>query len=198
MRFEHAIVLTGGIATGKSTVSDIFSGYGFDIIDADKVAHEVLDVQIEKISEIFGDDYISYDKVKRKELGRLVFSDKIKLKKLENLLHPLIQKEIESRAKLLDDKTEPYLIDIPLFFESENYAIEKSILVYAPRDTQLIRLTNRDGYSEKEAEKRINSQMDIDKKKTLATFIIDNSKDIGHLEKECERVRDLILNRSLI
>ena len=193
MAFDYAVVLTGGIATGKSTVAKIFKEFGFEIIDADKIAHKTLDKNQAKIIELFGEEYVLNDKVDRKALGRLIFSNKEEKLKLENLLHPLIFSEIEAQSKKLDRKKEPYLVDIPLFFESSRYPIEKSIVVYVPKALQLQRLMNRDGTTKEEALQRINAQLPIDEKKQRATYLIDNQKDLKALQQECVRVKDRII-----
>ena len=192
--FEHAIALTGGIATGKSTVCNILKLYGFSIIDADKIAHEVLEEQKEKIEKIFGKEYIKNGKVDRKALAKLIFSNKDAKTKLENLLHPLIKKKIVEESLKLEKYKVPYIIDIPLFFETKNYPIKKVVVVYAPKKIQLQRLIEREGLSEEEAIKRLNAQMDIEKKKKLATYVIDNSKDLKHLQKEIEKFIEKVKN----
>ncbi|WP_281951798.1 dephospho-CoA kinase [Nitrosophilus kaiyonis] len=192
--FEHAIALTGGIATGKSTVCNILKLYGFSIIDADKIAHEVLEEQKDKIEEIFGKKYIKNGKVDRKALGKLIFSDKEAKKELEKLLHPLIRKKIEEESIKLEKHKVPYIVDIPLFFETKNYPIKKVVLVYAPKDIQLQRLINREGLSKEEAIKRIDSQMDIEEKKEKTTYLIDNSKDLKHLQKEVDKFVEKVKN----
>ncbi len=193
MSFKHAIALTGGIATGKSTVATIFKGYGFEIIDADKVAHEMLDLQHEKIAELFGEKYVENKKVVRKKLGALIFADKQEKLRLESLLHPLIFAEIERQSNILDEKGKAYLVDIPLFFETNRYPIEKSIVVYVPQSLQLKRLMERDGTSNIEAQRRIDSQMNIDKKREKATYLIDNQKDLNALQRECDKVKDILI-----
>ena len=195
MRYKHAIALSGGIATGKSSVVSIFLEFGFSIIDADKIAHRILDRQVDKIAKIFGGQYCTEQGVDRKALGSLVFADKKAKEKLESLLHPLIEKEIERLSLELDKLGKPYLVDIPLFFEFERYNISSSIVVYAPIEIQLSRLMTRDECSKDEAYRRINSQMDIELKKSKATYVIDNSKDMIHLQNECMRIRDLILKK---
>ncbi len=184
--FEHAIALTGGIATGKSTVCNILKLYGFSIIDADKIAHLVLEEQKEKIAQIFGEKYIKNGKVDRKTLGKLIFNNQEAKKTLENLLHPLIKQKIQEESLKLEKYQVPYIVDIPLFFETKNYPIKKVVVVYAPKEIQLKRLTEREKLSEEEAKKRVNAQMDIEDKKTLATYLIDNSKDLKHLQKEID------------
>ena len=194
MPFKHAIVLTGGIATGKSTVANIFKSYSFEIIDADKIAHEMLDLQHEKIAELFGQGYVENKKVIRKKLGTLIFGDKQEKVRLEALLHPLIFSEIERQSNILDEKKEAYLLDIPLFFETNRYPIDKSIVVYLPQSLQLERLMKRDGSSHIDAQRRIDAQMNIEKKKQKATYVIDNTKDLKALQLECDRVKDRLIN----
>ncbi len=185
--FEKAIVLTGGIATGKSTVSNFFKLYGYSIIDADKIAHKILDENIQNIKTIFGENFIKENKVDRKELGKLIFSDKEAKQKLETLLHPLIKIEIENEAKKLEKYGIHYFIDIPLFFETKNYDIKNSLVIYAPKELQIDRVLKRDNLTKQEALNRVNSQMDIENKRELATFVIDNSMDLKHLQAEIEK-----------
>ena len=194
MSFKYAIVLTGGIATGKSTVAKLFLEDDFVLIDADKIAHNMLDRHQDKIVELFGDNYIKEGRVDRKSLGSLIFSNKEEKLRLEGLLHPLIFEEIKKQATEEDKLKKPYLIDIPLFFETKRYPIEKSMVVYTPRDKQLERLMERDASSKKEAQQRIDSQIDIEEKKQLGTYIINNSQDLKHLQQEYDRVKKEILD----
>ena len=197
MAFNYAVVLTGGIATGKSTVAKIFKEFGFKIIDADKIAHEILDKSQDKIIELFGKEYVVDGKVDRKALGRLIFANKDKKLKLENLLHPLIFSEIENQSIELDIEKKPYLVDIPLFFESNRYPIKRSIVVYIPKELQLQRLMKRDGIiTKEEALQRINSQLPIEQKRQRATYIIDNQKDLETLQQECVILKDRIIRES--
>lgn len=193
MAFTYAIVLTGGIATGKSTVAEVFKSYGWHIIDADKIAHVILDAQSKEIAEIFGDEYVTHHKVDRKKLGTLIFNHKQKKETLEGLLHPLIYQEIERLANKEEAFKKPYLIDIPLFFETKRYPIEKSLLVYASKDVQLKRLMYRDGYSSEEALSRIASQIDIEQKYKMATYTIVNMDDLDVLRERCKKAKDEIL-----
>ncbi len=193
MAFKYAIVLTGGIATGKSTVANIFKGYGFQIIDADKIAHEMLDSCYMQIAELFGGEYIEHKKVLRKKLGLLIFADEKEKKRLESLLHPLIFKEIEKQSIVLDNLKKPYLVDIPLFFESKRYPIKESIVVYVPPHLQLERLMKRDSSTKEQALSRIEAQMSIEEKKHKATYLIDNRGELKQLKLLCDRVKEDIL-----
>jgi dephospho-CoA kinase len=198
MAFEYAVVLTGGIATGKSTVVEFFKNEGFTVIDADKIAHTMLDLHQDKIRRLFGTKYVVNNRVDRRALGSLIFSDYKEKLRLEALLHPLIFNEIEERSNEEDKNQRPYLIDIPLFFESKGrYPIEKSIVVYAPKEIQLVRLMKRDTSSNREAQQRIDSQISIEKKREMSTYLIDNSKDLKNLQQECVKVKNYILSNSL-
>ncbi len=190
--FKYAIALTGGIGTGKSSVVKILKQRGFDIIDADNVAHKILDEQVEKIEILFGHSFVKDGQVDRKALGKLIFSNENKRLELEQLLHPLIYKDIELKASELDLKKKVYIVDIPLFFENGNYPIDRSILIYAKKELQVERLMKRDGRDLKSALERINSQMSFVSKKNKATYIIDNNSDFSHLEIEVDRVINLI------
>jgi len=195
MSFKYAIVLTGGIATGKSSIAKKFMLDGFKVIDADKIAHSMLELHQDKIVELFGVQYVKDGVVNRKALGSLIFSNPEEKLRLGSLLHPLIFNEIEKQAKEEDKKKKPYLIDIPLFFETKRYPIpiEKVIVVYTPKEKQLERLMTRDGSGKKEAQQRIDSQMDIEKKREQSVYVIDNSEDLEHLQEEYVRVREEIL-----
>ena len=138
MAYEHAIVLTGGISTGKSTVSNILhEQYGLEIIDADKIAKEVLPLHVNEVRAIFGERIIDEEgKIDRKALGAIIFNDKAEREKLNAFLHPLIREEIFKRSQTLEEKKKPYIIDIPLYFESEGYHCKVVVVVYAPIEVQ--------------------------------------------------------------
>ncbi|MEA2029293.1 MAG: dephospho-CoA kinase [Campylobacterota bacterium] len=194
MAFEYAVALTGGIATGKSSATAMLMLYGFKFIDADKIAHAMLDTHASSIAAMFGEEYLEKGKVNRKKLGVLIFANSEKKKQLEVFLHPLIYAEIETQAIKQDRFEKPYIIDIPLFFETSRYSIERSIVVYATQKQQLERLMKREGFNQEEATQRINAQMSIEDKKSKATFVIDNSGDIKNLQYECERVKEEVLS----
>lgn len=191
--FTHAIALTGGIATGKSTACSLLKLHGFLTIDADKIAHKLLDENSSSIASMFGEKYVSKNKVLRKALGKIIFSNEKNKLKLEAFIHPLIKKEIVKEALIFEAAKKPYFIDIPLFFEKMNYDIDKCLVVYTPRQLQVTRLMKRDKIDEEEAKLKISNQMDIEEKKTRADFIIDNSSNLKALQNEIERVMEEIL-----
>ena len=186
--FKNAIALTGGISTGKSTVCNLFKLHGFLTIDADKIAHKLLDENSHKIATVFGEQYVENGKVLRKELGKIIFSNEENKLKLEALLHPLIKEEIIKESKVFEEQNKPYFVDIPLFFEKMHYPIPKSLVIYTPKDLQIDRLMKRDKIDEAEAKLKISNQMDIEEKRKLADMVIDNSKDLKHLQNEVERI----------
>ncbi|NWF67136.1 MAG: dephospho-CoA kinase [Campylobacterales bacterium] len=184
---NHAIALSGGIATGKSSVCTLLKLLGFSIIDADMVAKECLNEEKLAIKELFGDEYLIDNQIDRKKLATLIFSDTFAKESLEKLLHPKIREKIFQKAKDLEKFKINYIIDIPLFFETNSYDIKNVIVVYAPKEIQLDRMVKRDGFKYDEAILRLNAQLDIEDKRQKATFLIDNSKDLKHLQKEVDR-----------
>ena len=197
MSFNYAFALTGGIATGKSTVIEQLKLSGFRIIDADQISHEVIDEQSSKIADMFGKEFVKDGKVDRKSLGSVVFVDKVKRKALESLLHPIIYRKIKEKSDKLDKRGEPYIVDIPLFYENGNYAIANVIVVYTPKEKQIQRLMERDNFTKEEALLRIESQLDIEQKRDNALYVIDNSSNLKHLEVEINRVKEEILGDNL-
>ena len=186
--FKNAIALTGGISTGKSTVCNLFKLHGFLTIDADLIAHRLLDENSDKIASMFGEKYVENGKVIRKELGKIIFSNEENKLKLESLLHPLIKEQIIKESKIFEEQNKPYFVDIPLFFEKMHYPIPKSLVIYTPKDIQIQRLMKRDNIDENEAKLKISNQMDIEEKKKLADMVIDNSQNLKHLQAEVERI----------
>ena len=185
-KFKNAIVITGVIGSGKSTVVNLLRVYGFSIIDADEIAHRALDESIDEIKSEFGSEFIKDNKVDRKSLGSLVFSDSKAKKKLENILHPLIKEQIFAAASKLESSNYPYFIDLPLYFEkSPVYDEFQSVcVVYAPEQICLKRIIERNNLDFNEARLRLESQISIEKKREIATYIIDNSSDLKHLNLE--------------
>jgi len=187
MAYKYAIALTGGIATGKSTVSSMLQSHGFEVIDADKIAKEILPLHVKEVEEIFGDLVICDGMIDRKALGALIFNDKKEREKLNTFLHPLIRAEIFKRCDLLETKQKPYILDIPLYFESDGYSCNLVTVVYAPVEVQRKRLMIREDFTKEEAQKRIDAQISIEEKKIMADFLINNSFSMQFLEEEIEK-----------
>ena len=192
MAYKYAIALTGGIATGKSTVASLMGLNGLRIIDADAISHHILDENSTWVAEHFGPQYVSGGKVLRTELGKIIFANPEAKKELESFLHPKIRAAIEDASEKQDRFEYPYLIDIPLFFETDSYPITNSVVVYTPKEIQLDRFMKRNGFTREESLRRIESQMDIDEKRARATWVIDNSSNLKHLQQECENFVETI------
>lgn len=185
------IGLTGGIATGKSTVSKILIDKGYSLIDADKIAREVVDINEPaylKIVDKFGLGILRDDKsIDRKALGRIIFKDEDARDSLNNIIHPYVFKTIKSEIINLSRDKPIIFVDIPLLFEEfqefEKYNIvfDEIWLVYLEEEIQINRLIKRDGISKAEALRKIQSQMAIDNKRARASKIIDNSGDTKDL-----------------
>ncbi|WP_103589285.1 dephospho-CoA kinase [Campylobacter concisus] len=189
-KFPNAYVITGSIASGKSTAINLLKERGFSVIDADVIAHEQLEICKCEIVEFFGKQILDETgKIERKKLGAIVFNDPKKLKILEQILHPKIKEEILSCATKLECLGQVYFVDIPLFFEKEDlYAEFKNVaVIYAPKELLLRRLMSRNGLSLEDAKARVELQMDIEQKRKKANFIIDNSGDKENLEQELEK-----------
>lgn len=184
---KNAIVITGNIGSGKSTVGNFLKLYGYEVIDADKINHQILDENVFKISEFCGSEIVNqYGKMDRLKLSHIVFNDNKKLKLLEDFLHPKIQEEIYALADEQEKTGKVYFVDIPLFYETNNYEFEKVLLVYAPKETCIERTIKRNLKTKDEVLKIYNKQIDIEEKSKKADYIIDNSHDIHHLQAQIE------------
>ncbi|QPI04058.1 dephospho-CoA kinase [Campylobacter concisus] len=189
-KFPNAYVITGSIASGKSTVVNLLKERGFSVIDADLIAHEQLEICKCEIVKAFGEQILDETgRIDRKKLGDTVFNDPKKLKNLEQILHPKIKAEILSKALQLERLGQVYFVDIPLFFEKrERYAEFKNVaVIYAPKELLLSRLISRNRLSLNEAKARVELQMDIEQKREMAKFVIDNSNDRENLKLELEK-----------
>ena len=189
-KFPNAYVITGSIASGKSTVVNLLKERGFSVIDADLIAHEQLEICKREIIEVFGEQILDEaGKIDRKKLGAIVFREPKKLKNLEQILHPKIKAEILSKALQLERLGQVYFVDIPLFFEKkERYAEFKNVaVIYAPKELLLSRLMSRNALNLEAAKARVELQMDIEKKRKMAKFVIDNSSDMENLKLELEK-----------
>ncbi|WP_033781063.1 dephospho-CoA kinase [Helicobacter pylori] len=189
MVLKNAIALTGGIGTGKSTTIKLLQSQGYKILDADKIAHQLLQEHRLEIAQHFGSSILEKDVLDRKKLGAIVFKDSKELKWLEDFLHPLIRECMLKKACELEKNHQAYFLDIPLFFEvggKERYPVSKVVLIYAPRALQIERLLERDKLKEIEILQRLNCQMDIEQKRAMSDYVIDNSSSLKDLAKRVE------------
>jgi len=176
------IGLTGGIATGKSTVTGMLRERGIPVIDADQIAREVVEPgkpAYEAIVRHFGRDILLPDKtLNRRRLGEIVFSDEAERQKLNAIVHPEVRRVMLMEAKAAEQNGAPVVfMDIPLLFESRlQHMVDKIAVVYAPPEMQLARMMERDELDEEQAKKRLRAQLPIEQKKQEADFLIDNSR----------------------
>jgi dephospho-CoA kinase len=194
--------LTGGIATGKSTVARMFERSGAVVIDADAIVHELQQPGspvLAEIAEAFGAAMLQPDgSLDRARLGAHVFRDAEARARLGCIVHPRVGAEMARRLEKARGEGVPLvLLDIPLLFEgraaggaqADRDAVEAVVVVYAPESVQIERQVARNGYGRDEAERRVRAQLPIDEKRRLADFVIDNS---GSLEETERQVRDLV------
>ncbi|WP_217583639.1 dephospho-CoA kinase [Helicobacter pylori] len=196
MVLKNAIALTGGIGTGKSTTIKILESQGYQILDADKIAHQLLQEHRFKIARHFGSEILEKDILNRKKLGAIVFQKANELKWLEDFLHPLIRECMLKKACELEKNYQAYFLDIPLFFEvggKKCYPVSKVVLIYVPRTLQIERLLERDKLKEAEILQRLACQMDIEQKRAMSDYIIDNSSSLKDLNKQVERFLKTLL-----
>lgn len=194
--------LTGGIACGKSTVAKMFVKNGAHLIDFDGLAHEVQEPEKPAWKEVvnhFGEGILQPDKkIDRVKLGNIVFADKEKLSRLNNIVHPLVYQEWHSRLEKIGKKEKHAIVlsDIPLLFEGNMQNLfDLTILILIAPDEQISRLMARNGMNKQEAEKRLKSQMPIGEKIALADIVIDNEGSIPETEKRVGQVWNELLQQ---
>ncbi len=193
------IGMTGGIGSGKNQVADIFNQLGFYTIDSDISSRKVMEkgeAAYEKIVSFFGSDILDEnDNILRKKLGNIVFSDKAKLKTLENIVHPAIYEyEKKERSKIYskDDKA-VVITHAALIIESGSIdKYDALIVISCPDELQVERVMQRDNFSEEKARNIVAHQMPNEERLKYADFIIDNSSTLDDLYNEVKRVHNLI------
>lgn len=187
--------LTGGIGTGKSTVASFLESFGAVILDADKIAREVVEKGspvCQRIREHFGSEVFHEDgTIDRERLGSIIFGDRKKKELLNSLVHPAVFEVMAKRLGELQSRADDTVVicDVPLLIETGMYHdFSEVILAYVPEEIQVERLMSRDRIPREEALKKVRSQMPIEEKKKYATLIIDNS---GSIEKTSERALEV-------
>lgn len=187
--------LTGGIASGKTTVSAMFRELGIPVICADELAHDAVKTgspALREIREVFGDEvFDQYGELDRLKLGSRVFGNPLLKKQLERIIHPAVALKKQELLDYYVSQGHPIVvIDVPLLFEAEwDKAVDVILVVYVSRDLQAERLVQRNGLSAEEAQARLNSQWSIEDKKDKAHMVIDNS---GSIEETRIRFRQVI------
>jgi dephospho-CoA kinase len=185
------IGLTGGIASGKSTVAAMLRELGATVIDADEASRAVVEPGtpgLKAVVEAFGPDVLDGERLDRWKLGSIIFADEAARRRLEAITHPLIRAWMAERQREAEERGEERVVlDIPLLYENGlDRGLEAVIVVYAPTEVEMERLMARNRLDRKEAARRLGTQMPIEEKKARATYVIDNS---GTREQTLEQVR---------
>jgi len=196
------IGLTGGIGTGKSTVSQILRNKGFSVIDLDVISHKVIEFPsvVEKIVKNFGKEVLENNEnnndgnrtVSREKLGKIIFSNREKRFTLNSIMHPEILRIMHKKILECKSKNEKenkiIFVEIQLLFEVQwEKEFDYILLVAAKRDIQVRRVLERDKRSEKEAWDIINSQMSLDEKRGKSDFVIENDGNIDDLNRKVDK-----------
>ena len=196
---RFSVGLTGGIGSGKTTVTDYFTKLGADVIDADEVSRSLTaDGQpaIDLIADKFGKAILQEPGVlNRDKLREVVFTDKSKKRQLERILHPLIRSQMRNLALKLD---KPYLVfSIPLLFESnQQSSFDRILVVNAPDSLRFRWIKNRSGLSDKQIQKIMDSQISNSRRLSLADDIINNNSTLEHVYTQVEKLHQFYLSAS--
>ncbi|MBU8787027.1 MULTISPECIES: dephospho-CoA kinase [Bacillus] len=188
------IGLTGGIASGKSTVAHMFQKRGITVVDADVIAKEAVEKGMpayRKIAETFGEGVLlDNGGIDRKKLGELVFQNEDKRMQLNAIVHPEVRKTmIKERDEAIQAGERFVVLDIPLLYESGlEHLTDKVLVVWVPKELQLERLMKRNSLSEEEALNRIHAQLPLDEKRKKADAVIDNSGGLNDTENQLQEL----------
>jgi len=189
MRGQKIIGVTGSLATGKTTVSDMFAAMGAVKVDADEIAHKLLleDDRIKaEVVELLGSDVLTGGEIDRRKLAGKVFFDNEKLGELCRILHPEILRRIKEQAERFPEET--VVVDAPLLIEARlNDYVDIVVVVTAGYETQTKRAQDR-GISEEEAGNIIDNQMPLSEKVKFADYVIDNDGDMEAIKEGVDRI----------
>jgi dephospho-CoA kinase len=187
---QRIIGLTGGISTGKTTVSNYLKTLSCKVLDADLYAREAVEPESKgllAIAQRYGPHLVQANgTLDRAKLGQIIFQDKLEKQWLEALIHPYVRDRLESTCK--DLSQEPILVmAIPLLFEAQMTDLVSEVwVVTCPEAEQLSRLMHRDGLTQEQAQARIDSQWSLKEKCDRADVVINNSTDLKNLYEQVE------------
>lgn len=185
------VVLTGGIASGKTAVSDRFAALGVPVIDTDRIAHEIVEPgqpALQRIAETFGPEFLDADgHLDRRKMRQAIFADPERKKRLERMLHPIIAEEALRQVHAAQG---PYcIVVIPLYTESARWAwIDRILVVDVPEDLQIERVMRRDETTREQARAILAAQSGRQERLPLADDVIENDGTLERLEAEVERL----------
>lgn len=195
---DFAIVgLTGGIASGKSTVAEMFRGFGVTVVDADELAREIVqpgEPALEEIAERFGDEVIDEGRLDREVLGDVIFEDEDARRDLEAITHPRIARRMRHRADRARQSGESWMIyDAALIVENNLHrGLDALVVVAAATETQIERLMARDDLGRDEAASRIDAQMPLEQKLAVADYVVDNDGSLEATRRQVERLHTVL------
>lgn len=178
------IGLTGGIASGKSTVSKMFADQKIPVIDTDKIARDQLNKDTEAYHEVvsqFSHEILHTNgDVDRKKLGRVIFGNPLKRQKLNDIIHPRVKEEVFEQLKQLEKANHKLIVvDVPLLYETDFFnLVDAVVVVYCSYEQQISRLMDRDHINKEYAMMKINAQLSLEEKKEKADYVVDNSFSI--------------------
>ena len=191
------IGLTGGIGTGKSTVSRKLRERGYPVIDLDVISREVIEYPevIDELVRNFGIEILESQNnisgkksISRNKLRQTVFKEEKKVSVLNSIMHPPIVEEMRRQVENLKKNYKTVFVEVQLLFEAKlEKEFDLTVLVYADKKTQLERVLKRDGRKEEEVQQIINAQMDMTEKRRLSNYIIENNGDSEMLDLEIEK-----------
>ncbi|OUM97743.1 MAG: dephospho-CoA kinase [Firmicutes bacterium ZCTH02-B6] len=188
------IGLTGGIASGKSTVAAMFGELGAVVVSADAIAREVVEPgqpALEQIRSAFGPEvFLADGRLNRRRLGEIVFADPDRRRQLEAILHPLIRARMRERIEQAVRNGHTVVAEIPLLFESQasRAMVDVTVVVYADPQQQMARLMARDGLTKDQAEARLRAQLPLEEKARMADYVIDNRHDPARTREQVRRL----------
>lgn len=186
------IGLTGGIATGKSTVTKILRKKGYLVVDADEIAKQALQPghpELKQVIQVFGQEYLQPDgSLDRKGLGEKIFLNPVEKEKLEKIVHPFVQAEVAHQRKEAEKRGVAIAFyDVPLLFEKKlEPQFDSILLIAADESLQIERLQSRNGFTLEESKLRIQNQLPMSEKRKRSDYIIENNSDLAHLEKQVD------------
>ena len=186
-----SVGLTGGIASGKSTVAQIFKSKGIPVLDSDQISRDLVSVGSQTLSEIvmeFGDDILDKSgNLNRTKLGEIIFSDPVQREILNDIMHPKIQKEQKNwlQKKRIEGESKIAAIEAALMIESGGYKnFDFLVVVKCSEKNQYERLEKRNNLLESSIKARLNSQMSMEKKTQYADWVLDNSDDLDSIKSQ--------------
>lgn len=193
--------LTGGLGTGKSTVSRLLVSYGIPVLDADQIAKQVLEpggAAYQSVITAFGPDIcLPSGEIDRKKLAEKVFGRPKELGRLENLIHPLVQEEVKKQKRWLEEQGTLWAVyDVPLLFEKQlQNQFDYIVVVSASVLQQIQRVKSRNGWTQEEIKRRLDSQMPMKDKEAQADYVLKNDADRPSLEKEVATLVQMLNDR---